>query len=87
VRNNSSQPATVASSLTLPPGWRQESNPQPVIVPPNSQTTLALPIVAPAQLSDQFAEISVTASARDRELLHESVFVKVSAYVAGQLKY
>jgi len=56
-------------------------------VPPNSQTTLALPIVAPAQLSDQFAEISVTASARDRELLHESVFVKVSAYVAGQLKY
>jgi len=87
VRNNSSQPATVAPSLLLPAGWKQKANLQPVIVPPNSQTTLALPIVAPAQLSDQFAEISVTASARDRELLHESVFVKVSAYVAGQLKY
>ncbi len=87
VRNNSSQPATVAPSLILPAGWRQKANPQPVVVPPNRRTTLALPLLAPAQLSDQFAEIRVTASAGGRELLHESVFVKVSPYVAGQLKY
>ena len=87
VRNNSSQPATVASSLTLPPGWRQESNPQPVIVPPNSQATVSLPVIAPAQPNDQFSEIKVSAIADGRDLLHESIFVKVSPYVAGQLKY
>jgi hypothetical protein len=87
VQNNSSQPATIVPSLILPPGWKQKADVQPVIVPPNGQVTFALPVIAPAQQNDQFAEIKVSASAGGSELLHESMFVKVSPYVAGQLKY
>jgi LmbE family N-acetylglucosaminyl deacetylase len=87
VHNNSSQPATIVPSLILPPGWKPKADVQPVIVPPNGQATFALPVIAPAQQNDQFAEIKVSASAGGSELLHESVFVKVSPYVAGQLKY
>jgi hypothetical protein len=87
VRNNSSQPETVGAAIILPTGWRQKADVQPVIVPPNGQTTLALPVIAAAQQNDQFAEIKVNASAGGSELLHESVFVKVSPYVAGQLQY
>jgi LmbE family N-acetylglucosaminyl deacetylase len=87
VRNNSSQPETVTASLILPTEWKQKADLKPVNVLPNSQATLALPILAPPQENDQFVEIKVTASAGGRELLHESIFVKVDAYVAGQLKY
>jgi LmbE family N-acetylglucosaminyl deacetylase len=87
VRNNSSQPATVAPSLILPPGWRQKADLQPVIVPPNSRAPVSLPVIAPAQLNDHFSEIKVSATGDGRDLLHETVFVKVSPYVAGQLKY
>jgi hypothetical protein len=87
VRNNSSQPATVTADVVLPSGWRQKGDLKPVNVPPIAQATIALPLIAPAQQNDQFAEIKVTASAGDREVLHESIFVKVNAYVAGQLKY
>ncbi|HEY4052613.1 MAG TPA: PIG-L family deacetylase [Terriglobales bacterium] len=87
VRNNSSQPATIVPSLILPPGWKQKADVQPVIVAPNGQATFALPVIAPAQQNDQFAEIKVSASAGGSELLHESIFVKISPYVAGQLKY
>jgi hypothetical protein len=58
-----------------------------VIVPPNSQTTLALPVLASAQQNGQLVEIGVAVNAGGRELLHESIFVKVNAFVAGQLKY
>jgi LmbE family N-acetylglucosaminyl deacetylase len=85
--NNSSQPTTVVPSLILPSGWRQKTDLQPVIVPPNSQATISLPVIAPAQLNDHFVEIKINASAGGSELFHESVFVKVSPHVAGQLKY
>jgi LmbE family N-acetylglucosaminyl deacetylase len=86
VRNNSSQPATVTADVVLPTGWRQKGDLKLMNVPPNGQATLALPVIAPEQQNVQFAEIKVTASAGNRELLHESIFVKVNAYVAGQLK-
>jgi hypothetical protein len=87
VRNNSLQSTTVTASVVLPTGWKQWSPAKPVSVPSGGEATITVPVVAPPQLGDQFAEIRVTADASGAHVLRESIFVKVSPYVAGQLKY
>jgi LmbE family N-acetylglucosaminyl deacetylase len=87
VRNDTQQPQTVTESVSLPPGWKQKSDVHPVTIPPGGQLTIAVPVIAQPQPSEDFVEIHVTASADGRELLQESIFAKVNAYVAGQLKY
>lgn len=87
VRNKSSQAATVRPSVVLPKGWKQWVSPKPVTVPAGGETTIAIPVIAPGQLSNQFVEIRITADAGTAPAFEESVFVKVSPFVAGQLKY
>jgi LmbE family N-acetylglucosaminyl deacetylase len=87
VHNGTQQPQTVAASVMLPAGWKQTSEVRPVTVPSGGEVTIAVPVIAQSQQSDDFVEIRVTASAEGRDLLHETIFTKVNAYVAGQLKY
>ena len=71
----------------LPAGWKQNSEIHPVTVPAGGEVTIAVPVIAQSQQSDDFVQIRVTASAEGRDLFHETIFTKVYAYVAGQLKY
>lgn len=87
VRNGTQEPQTVTASVALPVGWKQKNDFHPVSIPPGGQLTIAIPVMAQPQQSDDFVEIRVTATAGGRDLLHESIFAKVNAYVAGQLKY
>lgn len=87
VRNGTSQTATITTSVALPSGWRQSVFAKPATVPAGSETTIAIPVIAPGQLSTQFAEIRITADSGSAPAFQESVFVEVSPFVAGQLKY
>ena len=87
VRNRTRQTQTVTTTVALPQGWKPKIEAGPVAVPPDGELTIALPLIAPAGRNDEFVEIRVTAKADGRDLLRESVFVKVSPFVAGQLKY
>jgi len=87
VHNGTQQPQTVTASVMLPAGWKQNSEIHPVTVPSGGEVTIAIPVIAQSQQSDDFLEIRVTANAEGRDLLHENIFAKVNAYVAGQLKY
>jgi len=87
VKNNSSQPQQVTAELNVSPGWKQKADSAAVVsVPAHSELTLALRVVAPAQQNDNFAEIRFRALSGGKQLQEGSVFVKVSPYVAGQLK-
>jgi LmbE family N-acetylglucosaminyl deacetylase len=87
VHNGTQQAQTVTASIGLPPGWKQKSDVRPITVPAGGQLTIAVPVIAQSQQSEDFVEIRVAATVNGRELLHESIFAKVNAYVAGQLKY
>jgi len=86
VKNNTSQPQQIAAELTLPPGWKEKNEPQQVAVLAHTELTLALHAIAPAQQNDSFAEIRVHARSAGKALFEGGIFVKVSPYVAGQLK-
>ena len=86
VRNPYSGAGKVTPSLLLPPGWKQSGEIQPVIIPAEGQVTVALRAIAPQQPNDQFAEIRINVVAGGSFTYQESVFVKVSQYVAGQEK-
>jgi LmbE family N-acetylglucosaminyl deacetylase len=86
VRNYSSQPATIKTSLVLPPGWRPGGHDKSVSVPPGGEATISVPVIAASQESEQFVEIRVSAAGASSPF-QESIWVKVSPYVAGQLKY
>lgn len=87
VRNRSNQPATFTPSVTLPPNWKSNAEIKPATLPPETEMTIVLPVTAPAQPSDQFTEIRITGEVPGGTPFRESIFVKVSPYVAGQLKY
>lgn len=87
VRNNSSAPVTITPSVVLPAGWKQWTSPEAVTVLPAGEMTITLPVIAPPQISDHFAEIRITADTGAAHIFQESIFVKVSPFVAGQLKY
>jgi hypothetical protein len=87
VHNPTREPQTIGIAVVLPPGWKQKGEFRPVTVAAGEQTTIALPMIAPEERSDEFSQIRITAAAGNHELLHESVYVKVSPFVAGQLKY
>jgi len=86
VKNNTLQSQQVTAELELPPGWKQNDESRQVTVPAHSELTLALHAIAPGQQNDNFAEIRVRAGSAGKTLFEDSIFVKVSPYVAGQLK-
>jgi len=75
----------VSVAAELPSGW-SASPISPVSVFPHSQRTVLVRAIAPSQLSEKFAEIKLRAESQGKILFQDSVFVQVSAYVAGQVK-
>jgi LmbE family N-acetylglucosaminyl deacetylase len=86
VRNNSSQPEKLKVSVVLPEGWKQKRDVGEVDVPAAGQVTIGVPVVAPAQENNNFAEIRINVLSWGSFAFQGSVFVKVSPYVAEQLK-
>jgi LmbE family N-acetylglucosaminyl deacetylase len=86
VKNNTSQSHQVTAELELPHGWKENDESHQVTIAPHSELTLSLHAIAPAQANDNFAEIRVRALSAGKTLYEGSIFVKVSPYVAGQLK-
>jgi LmbE family N-acetylglucosaminyl deacetylase len=86
VRNNSSQPEKLRVSIVLPDGWKQKRDVREIDVPAAGQLTVGVPVVAPAQENNNFAEIRINVLSGGSFAFQESVFVKVSPYVAEQLK-
>lgn len=85
IQNSTSAPVEVTISAEMPSGWGSE--PVPVTdVSPYSERTVLVRAIAPAQLSTNFAEIKIRAESHGQTLFRDSVFVQVSAYVAGQVK-
>ena len=88
VRNNQSQPSRVSVSLTLPEGWKQKGGGSPSVnAAGDGEVTIGLPVIAPARESAQFAEIRIAVISGGGFLYQGSLFVKISANVAEQLKW
>ena len=86
IRNNSSEAATLTVAATLPPGWKLKRDVGEITVPAAGQTTVGVPVIAPAQESDHFAEIRVNVLSGGTFIFQDSVFAEVSRNVAAQLK-
>jgi LmbE family N-acetylglucosaminyl deacetylase len=87
IKNSSRTPAEISVSVDVPPGWTLAQATLPTVsVPPQSQTSVLARAIAPAQLSTRFAEIKIHARSAGKIVFEDSVFVQVSAYVAGQVK-
>jgi LmbE family N-acetylglucosaminyl deacetylase len=86
VRNNSLQPEKLKVSVVLPEGWKLKRDLGEVDVPAAGELTVGVPVNAPAQVNDNFQEIRVSVLSGGSFAFQGSVFVKVSPYVAEQLK-
>jgi hypothetical protein len=86
VENNSEAPERVTASVVLPPGWKQKgANPQ-LMLPSGGEGNISLPVIAPAQENTRFAEIQINVTSGGGFVFSTSLFVKVSPYVAEQVK-
>lgn len=85
IKNNTAQEEKFAVSIILPQGWKLKHELVPVEVPPLAEITVGIPLIAPAEISNQFAEIRVDVIS-GRLAFHGSIFVQVSRNVAEQLK-
>jgi hypothetical protein len=70
----------------LPEGWKLKRDLGEVDVPAAGELTVGVPVNAPAQVNDNFQEIRVSVLSGGSFAFQGSVFVKVSPYVAEQLK-
>jgi hypothetical protein len=86
IRNSTSAPVEVSISAEMPSGWGSGSPIPTTSVSAQSQSTVLVRATAPAQLSSNFAEIKIRAAEQGNILFQNSIFVQVSAYVAGQVK-
>jgi LmbE family N-acetylglucosaminyl deacetylase len=86
IKNSSDAPVNVSITADAPAGWTLASPVPLTSVAPQTQSTVLVKLIAPAQVSDKFAEIRVTAKSGGQMLLQDSVFAEVNAYVAGQVK-
>lgn len=86
IRNSTSAPVEVNISADLPAGWTSASAIPSTSVSAQNQSTVLVRAIAPSQLSEKFAEIKLRAESQGKILFQDSVFVQVSAYVAGQVK-
>ena len=85
-RNSSATAERVTASVILPEGWKQKGASPQIEVPAMGQATLQLPVIAPPQENKKFAEIRVVVVSGGSFDFQGSIFVKVSPYVAEQLK-
>ena len=85
-RNSSATAERVTASVILPEGWKQKGASPEIEVPPMGQATLALPVIAPAQENKKFAEVRINVVSGGSFDFQTGLFVKVSPYVAEQLK-
>lgn len=86
VTNNSGAIAHLTASSSLPPGWKQKGPDPQLSLPPGQEGSISFPLLAPAQENSNFAEIRITVTADNAPAFQTSVFVKVSPYVAEQVK-
>jgi len=86
IRNSTNVPVEVSISAEMPSGWASGSPIPTTSVSAQSQSTVLVRATAPAQLSSNFAEIKIRAAEQGNILFQNSIFVQVSAYVAGQVK-
>ncbi|MBV9625448.1 MAG: PIG-L family deacetylase [Acidobacteria bacterium] len=87
LRNNRAEPSRIAVSLSLPEGWKQGRQLSPFTVPGHGELTAAVPVIAPGAQSANFAEIRIAVTSGGTSLYQESLFVKISPYVAEQLRW
>ncbi len=85
-RNGSAAAERVTASVIHPQGWKQKDASPQIEVPATGQATLQLRVIAPPQENKTFAEIRVNVVSGGGFDFQTSVFVKVSPYVAEQLK-
>ena len=86
IRNLSDSLEEVSVSAELPSGWMLASPLPRKSLPPQSQTTVLVRAIAPAQLTVEFAEIKIHVQSAGKILYEDSIFAQVSAYVSGQVK-
>lgn len=86
IRNSTAAPVKVNISAEMPAGWTSASAIPMTSVSAQSQSTVLVRAIAPAQLSSSFAEIKIRAESRGKIVFQDSVFAQVSALVAGQVK-
>lgn len=86
ISNSGNASVSLNFSVEVPPAWTLASEIPAISISPHSQIAVLVRAIAPAQLSNNFAEIKLKAQAGSRTLFADSVFAEVSAYVAGQLK-
>ncbi|MBV9183103.1 MAG: PIG-L family deacetylase [Acidobacteria bacterium] len=87
IRNPQARGANLTVSASLPERWRQKSESLSVKVPEDGEMTVAVPVIAPTEQSQDFAEIRITAASGGDRLFQGSVFVLVNPFVAEQLKW
>jgi LmbE family N-acetylglucosaminyl deacetylase len=85
-RNGSAAAERVTASVIVPQGWKQKDASPQIDVPAMGQATLQLRVIAPPQENKNFVEIRVNVVSDGGFDFQTSVFVKVSPYVAEQLK-
>lgn len=85
IKNNTTQEEKFAMSIVLPQGWKLKHELVPVEAPPLAEVTVKIPVIAPAEISTQFAEIRVDVISSGLAF-RGSVFAQVSRNVAEQLK-
>lgn len=86
IQNNSAHADKLRVSVVLPPGWKQKKEVGEVTIPAAGETTVQIPVIAPPQESNQFAEIRVNVLSGGSFAFQGSVFAKVNAWVAEQVK-
>jgi LmbE family N-acetylglucosaminyl deacetylase len=85
IQNNTARVEKFTVSVVLPQGWKLKHELAPVEVPSGDEITVRIPVIAPAEISNQFAEIHVEVNSGNLAF-RGSVFAQVSRNVAEQLK-
>lgn len=86
IANSTNAPVEVIVSADLPPDLASASPISTTSVAAHDQSTVLVRATAPAQLRSNFAEIKIRAELGGETVFEDSVFVRVSTYVAGQVK-
>lgn len=81
IKNSSDKPLDVSIGSQLPAGWKQKGDNMPFTVPAASESTGFVRVVAPAQQSNEFADIKAKVMSGASVLYTTDVYVKVSGSV------
>jgi LmbE family N-acetylglucosaminyl deacetylase len=87
IENHSDGAAHISASVVLPPGWKQKGQNPQVNFEAGETGTVSVPVIAPPEEDTHFKEIRVSVISGGGFAFETSVFVKVSPWVAEQLKW